>query len=302
MDVVFVATAGAIVCGLQSLRRVWVGRHGRAAAALHRGAVGASPVRPRPTQRLPFPFAYLNGRLQRGAVAISVRTVALLAAVGAVCGWALAYLLLGPGWLSDCAVCVGLWAPVAWVDHLAGQRRQRLALEMERAASALEGAVGAGLNAYEAMLEVGASAGGILGGELLRTVLDADRVGVSEALLLFQERLPLPEVRLLVAGIRLNQAAGAELSATLSGLGRTLRERRESVLALRSATAAGRWQANLLVAVPPLLLFFMRYAYPGFEAPLFGSAVGQLLLGTALLWLAVGYGVVRRMSTPKEAI
>ena len=247
---------------------------------------------------LPFPLSVLNRRLARGAVAISPQTAILVAAAGAVVAWAVAATLTGPGRLADLAIPAGLWAPFLWVDRLAARRRDAVSAEMERVATALEAAVTVGMNAYEAMLEVGVAHGGILGPHLLRTIEDADRVGMSEALALLSRRLPLPEVRLLVASMRLNQGTGSELGSTLSGLAGTLRERRESAAALRSATAAGRWQANMLVAVPPLLLFFMRYAYPSFETPLFGTATGQLLLVLAMAWLAVGWVLVRRMAVP----
>ncbi len=310
MTVLFVCTAAAVLALAEALRAAWGRRSGRALRALlateaRPGAVRAVPGgRPRADPAsaagtLPFPFGYLNRRLRQGAVAVSLQTAALLAVAGAVLAWASAATLVGAGHLADLAVPAGLWAPVLWIDRLAARRREAVAEEMERAAVALESAVAAGMNAYEAVLDVGVSSGGILGAELVRTIADADRVGMSEALSLLGQRLPLPEVQLLIASMRLNQAAGAELGATLTGLGRTLRERREAALALRAATAAGRWQAGMLVAVPPLLLFFMRYAYPSFETPLFATATGQMLLLLAACWLLVGHVVVHRMSVPR---
>ncbi len=253
-----------------------------------------------PRQQLPFPFHYLNSRLQRSGIGVTLQTVVLVAASGTVVAWALAAMLVGPGRLALLAIPAGLWAPTLWVDRLAARRREAVSWEMERVAAALAAAVAAGMNAYEALREVAAAGAGPLHTELVRTVADADRVGLSEALTLLGQRLPVPEVRLLIASMRLSQGAGAELAPTLAGLVRTLRDRREAALGLRAATAAGRWQADMLVAIPPLLLFFMRYAYPTFEAPLFATATGQLLLALAAIWLLAGRAVVRRMSLPRE--
>ena len=312
MGVLFVATAAAVVALVLALHSAWSQRRGRAAAALRLQDERLLSARRRETAvarrraalrtALPFPFGYLNRRLKQGAIAMSVQTVVVLAAIGAVVCWAGAAMVLGNGWISRAALLGGLWAPVIWVERQAERRREAIATEMERVTAALEGAVSAGMNAYEALVEVGVSTGGILGPELLRVVEDADRLGMSEALVLLGQRLPLPEVQLLVAGMRLNQGAGAHLSDSLAGLGRTLRERRETQAAMMSATASGRWQANMLIAVPPVLLLFMRWVYPAFEAPLFGTASGQFLLLLSSFWLLVGYFVVKKMAVPKEMV
>ncbi len=311
MGVLFVTTAMACLCLELCAAVWWTARAGRArndlvrleevrvrAVAAEQTAASGGTAR----TELPFPFAYLNRRLRQGGIAASVQGVLLLAAVGAVACWTLAAMIAGPGWPAAVASVGGLWAPVLWVGREARRRRETMAGEMERIASAMEGAVSAGLVAYEAVLEVGLASGGILGPELLRVVADADRVGLSEALALLRQRLPLPEVQLFVAALRLNQGTGAGLGPALAGLHRTLRERRETGSAMRAATAAGLWQANMLITVPPLLLMFLRQVYPQFEAPLFLTTGGRLLLCAAAGWLGIGYVVVRRMCVPEEVV
>lgn len=301
MTALFVAVWAAVVALGGVAWSASAGHRGRAAAALER-LPRRSRSGPAPVAALPFPFGYLNRRLAEGGLTIRVRTVVLLALGGALVSWAAASLVLGPGPLADAAVAGGLWAPVAWIDRMAVSRRERFAQEMEGLAGALHGAVSAGMVPYEALLEVGLGAGGLLGPEILRTVADADRVGLSEALILLGRRLPLPEVRLLVAALRLNQGAGAGLASSLDGLRRTLRERREAGAALRAATASGRYQAGMLVAVPPFLLLLMRALYPAFEAPLFGTPGGRALLAATAVWVLIGAVVVRRMCVPREVL
>lgn len=264
------------------------------------GAVYRSGGAPR--SALPWPFSYLNPRLRRGGVSVSAREVLLVAVMAAIGAWAVASVVVGPSWVAGGAALVGLWAPVLWVDRAARRRSEAIGLEMEHITAALDGAVSAGLVAYEAITEIARSSGGILGPELMRLVRDAERVGLSEALALWRERLPLPEVHLFAAALRLNQGAGSGLGRAVAGLHATLRERRESAAALRAATAAGRWQANMLIAVPPLLLIFLRAVYPQFEQPLLGTPVGRLWLCGAALWLCVGYVVVRRMCVPRDVV
>lgn len=308
MALIFVPTLIACLSMALAAARWWESRAGRARADLARReeaglAAGLAVLARLPVRdNLPFPFGYLNRRLRSGGIAVSVQTVVVLAVVGAVVCWAVAAMVVGPGWLPLVASGGGLWAPVLWVERQSARRREAMAAEMEMIAAALGSGLSAGLVAYEAVREVALAAGGILGPELLRVIADADHVGLSEALALLRRRIPLPEVQLFVAAIRLNQGAGAELAPALAGLHRTLRERRETALALRAATVAGLWQANMLVAVPPLLLMFLRAVYPAFEAPLLTTAGGRLLLAATGAWLALGYLVVRRMSLPREAL
>lgn len=312
MGVLFVVAGSACVSLLLAAGSWWRARAGRARSDLDRRAQASlrplaatgvgRPAAARAAADLPFPFAYLNRRLRQGGIAVSVQGVVLVAAVGAVACWAGTAMVLGPGWVSAAASVGGLWGPVVWVEREATRRRETMAGEMERVASAMEGALSAGMVAYEAVREVALATGGILGPELLRVVADADRVGLSEALALLRRRLPLPEVQLFVAALRLNQGAGSGLGPALAGLHRTLRERRETGLALRAATVAGLWQANMLVAVPPLLLMFLRQVYPQFEAPLLLTPGGRFMLCAAGAWLAIGYVVVRRMCVPREMV
>lgn len=270
--------------------------------AAPRGGAAAYRAAGAPREELPWPFSYLNPRLRRSGVVVSVREVLLVSAAAGVGAWAVASVVVGPSWVAAGVILVGLWAPIWWVDRAARRRSEVIGREMEHITAALDGAVSAGLVAYEALTEIARTSGGILGPELMRLVRDAERVGLSEALAAWRKRLPLPEVHLFAAALRLNQGAGAGLGRAVAGLHETLRERRESAAALRAATAAGRWQANMLIAVPPLLLIFLRAVYPQFEQPLLGTPVGRLWLCGAALWLGVGYVVVRRMCVPREVV
>ncbi len=225
-----------------------------------------------------------------------------LAAAGAAGSWLAGGMVLG-GTLAWVAAPWGaLILPWIWTRRRQEQAREDVATAMERLASGMASALAAGMVPYEALLEVTRTTEGLLGSQLRRVLRDAERVGLSEALWMLGARLPLPEVRLLVSGLRLNQGTGAELATSLEALGRTLRERREVRAGMRAATAAGRWQANILVLVPPVLLGFMHRVYPAFEQPLLSTGHGRLLLALAAGWVVLGYLVVLRMCLPREVL
>ncbi len=247
----------------------------------------------------PVPFRTIGSPPREGAIALAPGAVVLSALAGGVVCWASMRLLVGQGALADLAALGGLWVPSWWLRQLAARRRERIAVEMEQVALSLEGAAGAGMTPYEAMVQTSARIGGIIGPELLRVIRDADRLGLSEALVLFRDRLPLPEVRLLAASLRLHQGAGAATAEALMALARTLRQRREAITAIRTATTSGRMQANMLMAVPPALIGLLRAAYPAFLHPLLKTGVGQLVLGLCAVWMLLGYGMIRRMVVPR---
>ncbi len=275
----------------------------RAFAAIHSRATDplGPPMPPPRLVRLdlPFPFGYLNRRLREGAIALDVPTAAVLTCGGALVCWAFATLLFGTGWLSTLALVGGFWVPIGWIDAASARRREQIAREMERLVAAMEGAAGAGLSPYEGLTQVAEGLDGILGPEVRTLVRNARRVGLSEALLLFRTRLPVPEVHLLAAGLRLHQEAGAATGQALHGLAQMMRQRREAILVMQSATSSGRMQANMLIAIPPALLLLLRLTYPTFLAPLFGTLAGNLVLGACTVWALVGYGLTRRIVTPR---
>lgn len=250
----------------------------------------------------PAATARMGETLRRYRVPVEPGPLLGVAAIAVLGGWLAGRVALGPVWAWPAAGLTVMVAPLTWIRRQRERHLANLAAEMERLTAALAGAVGAGMVPYEALLEAARATEGLLGPEIRRVVEDAQRVGLSEALWLWRERMPTAEVRLLVAGLRLNQGAGAELAGSLAGLHRTLRERREAEAAIRAATAAGRWQANVLVVVPPVLFAFMRRAYPAFEAPLLNTPQGAVLLGLAGVWLAIGYWVVLRMCVPREGV
>jgi len=304
MGVLF-ATAWLTVAALCGAICLYIrpGRVRRALATLQLGAdVSAttswSPGGVRVRSDLPFPFTYLNTRMRRGGVELELQSVVIMTVLGACAGWAAMRLLVGGGLVADLASFSGLVVPAWWIDKLASNRRERIALEMEQIALALEGAAGAGMTPYEALVHTAPTLGGVMGPEVRRVLMDAASVGLSEALIMFRARMTLPEVRLLVAGLRLHQGAGAATAGALSALAHTLRERREAVMAIRTATLSSAMQANMLIAIPPALLILLRAVYPSFLRPLVDTATGQWVVALCAVWMLLGYYMIRRMVDP----
>lgn len=159
---------------------------------------------------------------------------------------------------------------------------------------AMSTSVRAGLSLTQAIAAAGERTGGSLGAELGRVAGETALGGTLEsALAAFERRVPLPEVRLLVAGLNLARVTGASLAPLLDRVAETLRERERVRGQVRALTAQGRLSGVVVGLTPVALVAVMGTVDPDFVRPLFTTPAGWLLLGVAAVLEALGALAIR---------
>jgi tight adherence protein B len=89
-----------------------------------------------------------------------------------------------------------------------------------------------------------------------------------------------------MSGLLIGRQTGGNVPAILDGAAQTLREIARLQGVLRSRTAEGRVQANVLAVAPIVLVFAFDLASPGYFRPLTESLAGMLVTVIALgLWV-----------------
>lgn len=255
-----------------------------------------TPAAARRAGRFPFPLSYVGRRAARAGVETDPATVTLIAAGSAITLAACGLALTGSWWLAALASLGGLYAPLAMIERAGRRRTERVSSQLDRLCVQLATAMEAGASAYQAMSDTAPLVGQPVEAEL-RRVLQGVKQGLPlrEAIGILPERVPLAEVRLLAAAVRLHLDAGADLPVVLKDIVRTLHARQEAAAATQAATASGRTQALILALLPLAFLMVFRVLYPGYLDPLFHTAAGQLTLGAAAVWTVLGYMVTRRI-------
>jgi tight adherence protein C len=260
----FLAAALAVT-GLGSLLPVRSPRprvaDGRAARMLRRFAVAGAALRRVTGARAPLS---LEQRIAAAGAPAGLGPRELIAAKLAtmLCGAGIGTLLgaLAPGRLGPLVVTAapvaGFFAPDWWLRRRAAERARAVRRELPALLDLLRVTVEAGLPPAAAFAAVGERARGTLATEW-RAVGRMCALGVSlaEALAELEQRLPLTEVRALVAALDRAGRHGAPLADTLAAQARDARLARRREIEEEAARAAPKIQLVVaLLLVPSVLL------------------------------------------------
>lgn len=199
-----------------------------------------------------------------------------------------------------------LWAAVAGiVPTLASgflvrmyreRRRKKVISQMPGFLDALAGQVKAGHSLPEALSHsIPLLPRGIR--EEISWVFRLSRLGtpLSEAFLLWEERMPCDEVSLLVRPLRVALPAGGNLVELLTRTRDILRGRNRMREKMRSMTAQGRLQATVLTLLPPVFAAVLSRVDPEFLPRILGTVQGRCLLAISVLLQFLGWLTIRKI-------
>jgi tight adherence protein B len=75
----------------------------------------------------------------------------------------------------------------------------------------------------------------------------------------------------------------------------TVRQRQQFARKIRSLTAMGRMSAYTLIGLPFFLALAISLLNPGYLRPLVHSSTGHLLLGTGVVMMVIGSGILKKI-------
>jgi tight adherence protein C len=173
--------------------------------------------------------------------------------------------------LAVAAPVAGFLAPDLWLTRLAAERARRVRRELPALLDILRVSVEAGGSLPEALRSVGERANGPLAREW-RAVGRETALGVplAEALAGLEERVPLPEVRSLVAALERARRHGAPLADTLAAQARAARFALARRIRDEAARAGPKIQLVVALLLVPSVLLLVAAALA--SALLDGSA------------------------------
>ncbi len=134
-------------------------------------------------------------------------------------------------------------------------------------------------------------------GKEFRRVSEEQNLGLPlrDALLNLSERVPIPDVRFLVAAMLIQRETGGNLVEVLDKTTSLLRDRMRLQGEIRIYTAQGRLTGWILCLLPIFMFFALTAINPNYTAPLINEPTGQhLLIGGAVLML-LGILVIRKI-------
>ena len=194
------------------------------------------------------------------------------------------------------AVVFGLGLP-RWVVGFLGKRRmKKFSAEFANAVDVIVRGIKSGLPVHDCFKIIARESPQPLGAEFQKLV-EGLAVGLTlaQALDKMFERMPTPELKFFAVVISIQQKTGGNLAEALSNLSTVLRARRmmgEKIKALSSEATAS---AGIIGSLPPAVMTLVSITTPAYMKLLFTDPRGQFMLLVAILMMAFGIFVMKKM-------
>jgi len=239
---------------------------------------------------------WLQSRIDRSGVVVSVADLSLLLAGGALATYLLASRLVAPLFaliLAAGAVRGGL----AYLDRKQAQRRELFVSQLPEVARVLSNGASAGLALRSAIAMAGDDLAEPAGGEL-RQITDQMSLGVSveDALLDLERRLPSRELSVLVRTLVIQARAGGAVVSALRGMAETLDARKELRREVRTVLSGSVLTSYIVLFIGVGALLMLNLITPGLLHTLTTQLPGQIALVVSISMFSFGYLLIRRVT------
>ena len=239
----------------------------------------------------------LAAKLKQAGLATSVKTFWIISAVLAVVALLLP-LLFGLNILIcvGAAVVFGLGLP-RWVVSFLGKRRmKKFSSHFADAVDVIVRGIKSGLPVHDCFKIIARESPAPLGPEF-QMLVEGLGVGLTlqQALEKMYERMPTPELKFFAIVIGIQQKTGGNLAEALGNLSTVLRARKmmgEKIKALSSEATAS---AGIIGSLPPAVMILVSITTPAYMGKLFTEPRGQFMLLIAVMMMALGVFVMKRM-------
>jgi tight adherence protein B len=241
-------------------------------------------------------FRRIDVLIYRAGAPMTVKRFYLLSVGLAVFGW-----LTGSVVLADPVLGVAFtFAGVLPLSYLLGRKRKRMHAfegQLPEALDLVTRALRAGHSLTFGLQMVGDEMGDPIGTEFAQVsdeiALGADpRVAISN----LATRIDVPDMPFLVTAILVQRETGGNLAEILDKLAAVIRERFKMHGKVRALVAQTKMSANILVAMPFVMVGLLYLVNEKYIEPLWTTESGHALAITAGLMIFIGYILCRRLA------
>lgn len=130
-----------------------------------------------------------------------------------------------------------------------------------------------------------------------RQIIEAQHLGipVGEACQKLYERIPAQEANFFGIVIMIQQKAGGNLSETLGGLSKVLRERKKMRAKINAVSMEAKASAGIIGSLPVIVTLLVYATSPNYIMILFNTMVGNIIVFGSLVYMLIGILVMRKM-------
>jgi len=213
-------------------------------------------------------------------------TVGLTLAMALLVGWLPALLFAG----------VSSWCAYFLIITAKERRHARFEAQLPGTLDAISAAIGQGLNLEQAIEITAQNVDEPTSSELLLTMKEY-RLGIQldQALLNTGNRLKSRNLGMVSEAVGIATKTGGDLSSMLQKTARSVQEIAALEEKMNVATAQGRMQTRVIVAMGPLTLLGLSVIAPDVVNPLFTEPLGWCMLATAVIFNVIGVLLARKL-------
>ncbi|MDF7801614.1 type II secretion system F family protein [Pontiellaceae bacterium B1224] len=123
------------------------------------------------------------------------------------------------------------------------------------------------------------------------------RVGMTfeEGLADMDRRVGSEDLTLMIQSVEIARQTGGNLTEVFDRIANTIRERRRIEGKIKSLTAQGKIQGNVVGAMPFVLGFAIFLLDPGMMTAFLKSYIGMIIIGMVLVMVSLGMVVIRKI-------
>lgn len=172
---------------------------------------------------------------------------------------------------------------------LSSRRRAKFEAQLGDTLQMLSGGLRAGHSLLRSVDAVSKEAEAPTSEEFARLV-NENRLGrdLRDSMLDAAHRLRSEDFEWVGQAIEIHREVGGDLAEVLDQVGETIRERTQIKGQVKALSAEGRLSAYILVALPIGMFLYMSVVNSSYIAALYTNVIGWVLLGVAVVLLAVG--------------
>jgi tight adherence protein B len=178
-------------------------------------------------------------------------------------------------------------------------KKKRLAKFERQLADALDliaRAMKAGHAFSTGMKMVATELGDPVGTEFGRTIDEISfGMDLQQALTNLLKRVNCADLKFFVMALILHREAGGNLAEILTNISRLIRERFKLFRKVKTLSAQGRMSAAILLGLPFFIAAMLSITAHGYLNILLTDRIGQFMTGMGLLFLFIGFLVIRRI-------
>jgi tight adherence protein B len=202
--------------------------------------------------------------------------------------------------LGVVAVPVALALPWAWMKRAARRRLRRFEEQLPDVLLAIAGSLKVGVSFTHSLSSVVESTEAPASEEFERVLNEAE-LGrpMEDSLAALADRIESEDLRFVLMSVAIQREVGGSLADLFALVSETVRERQHFRRKVRALTAMGRTSAQILVAIPFVIVGAVSALSPGYISPLFHTGVGVTLIVVMLVMMAVGAMFLKKIVTIK---